>query len=85
MRAVAGRGQNQSVGMFAARIITYSGDLVSFREEYRQAINRYGAAIADIGPLVAEAALAFRLNIALSETVMQCVRFGAVRKGSIRG
>lgn len=44
-------------------------DLVAFRTAYRAAVDRAGQQAVQLEPLVAEAAEAFRLNIALSEAV----------------
>jgi heme oxygenase len=44
-------------------------DLVAFRAAYRSALDRAGAQIADMAPVVEEAAAAFALNISVSEAV----------------
>jgi len=44
-------------------------DIGAYKTSYRQALDAAGAEIADPAAVVAEAALAFRLNIALSEAV----------------
>jgi heme oxygenase (biliverdin-producing, ferredoxin) len=46
-------------------------DIKAFKAEYRQAINRSAAAIADLNSVVEEAAVAFQLNIELSEAARQ--------------
>jgi heme oxygenase len=46
-------------------------DLDAFRRDYRAAIDRAGGELADAEPVVEEAALAFSLNIELSEAVLE--------------
>ena len=48
-------------------------DIAAYKTDYRQALDAAGAEIADPAAVVAEAALAFRLNIALSEAVAALV------------
>lgn len=44
-------------------------DRQAFAADYRQAIDRAGSEIRDVGPVIDEAAVAFRLNILLSTAV----------------
>lgn len=48
-------------------------DIAAYKTDYRQALDAAGAEIADPAAVAAEAALAFRLNIALSEAVAALV------------
>ena len=47
------------------------GDIKSFKVEYRQAINRSAAAMADVSSVIEEGAVAFQLNIELSEAAQK--------------
>ncbi len=48
-------------------------DMVRFKTDYRNAIDRAAGEIANIGPVIEEAATAFDLNIQVSEAVQQAV------------
>ncbi len=48
-------------------------DLDRFKVSYREALDRSGTKIADIDPVIEEAATAFQLNIAVSKAVQQAV------------
>ncbi len=52
-------------------------DLNGFKVSYREALDRSGDSIADIGPVIEEAARAFRLNIGVSKAVQQAVDPGS--------
>jgi heme oxygenase len=65
----------RTLGLGAAALSFYDfpaiGELESFRLTYRAALNGAADEIADIAPVIEEAAEAFRLNIALSEAVQR--------------
>ena len=47
------------------------GDIKAFKADYRQAINRSAAEMADLSSVIEEGAVAFRLNIELSKAVQK--------------
>jgi heme oxygenase (biliverdin-producing, ferredoxin) len=52
-------------------------DLQRFKDDYREALEHAGAVMVEHGAVVEEAALAFTLNIALSEALQAAAGFGA--------
>jgi len=65
----------QSLGLKACCLGFYDfpriGDIKAFKADYRQAINRAAAEIADLNSVVEEGAVAFELNIELSEAAQK--------------
>jgi heme oxygenase len=51
-------------------------DAAEFKQRYRRALDDSAASIADIGPVVTEAMVAFEHNIAVSEAVQQAIVMG---------
>ncbi len=52
-------------------------DTEAFKRDYREALNRSATMIADVDAVVAEAMIAFELNIAVSEAVQQASKTAA--------
>jgi len=65
----------RSLGLEACCLAFYDfpliGDIKAFKADYRQAINRSAAEMVDLDGVIEEAALAFELNIELSEAVQK--------------
>jgi heme oxygenase len=68
-------GQSLGLESNALTFFDFPGiaDMSQFKADYRSAIDLSAPEIADVGPVIEEAAIAFNLNIQVSEAVRQAV------------